>query len=176
MAKYFPEGDKSSSFTVYGYSVAQTLVQVLKQCGDNLTRENVMKQAANLKNLELPLLIPGVKVNTTPADFYPIEQMQLMHFNGEHGNCSGLCSTAALAAGQEDRPARMVRAGQVRDYGIDQPLTISGQRLCLLHFYIRFLARGYLASRAHICPPKAQSGHPPTEFPVPAIRFPVLPK
>ena len=59
MAKYFPDGDKSSSFTVYGYSVAQTLVQVLKQCGDNLTRENVMKQAANLKDLELEMLLPG---------------------------------------------------------------------------------------------------------------------
>ena len=71
MAKYFPEGDKSSSFTVYGYSVAQTLVQVLKQCGDDLTRENVMKQAANLKDFELEMLLPGIKINTSPTDFYP---------------------------------------------------------------------------------------------------------
>jgi branched-chain amino acid transport system substrate-binding protein len=82
MDKYYPEGDKTSTFTVYGYGVAQTLVQVLKQCGDNLTRENVMKQAANLKNLELPTLLPGIKINTSPQDFYPIEQMQMMKFNG----------------------------------------------------------------------------------------------
>jgi branched-chain amino acid transport system substrate-binding protein len=89
MAKYFPEGDKSSSFTVYGYSVAQTLVQVLKQCGDNLTRENVMKQAANLKDFEPEMLLPGIKVNTSPTDFYPIEQMQLMRFNGERWELFG---------------------------------------------------------------------------------------
>jgi ABC-type branched-subunit amino acid transport system substrate-binding protein len=89
MAKDFPEGDKSSSFTVYGYSVAQTLVQVLKQCGDNLTRENVMKQAANLKDFELEMLLPGIKVNTSPTDFYPIEQMQLMRFNGQRWELFG---------------------------------------------------------------------------------------
>jgi branched-chain amino acid transport system substrate-binding protein len=89
MAKYFPEGDKSSSFTVYGYSVAQTLVQVLKQCGDNLTRENVMKQAANLKDFEPEMLLPGIKVNTSPTDFYPIKQMQLMRFNGQRWELFG---------------------------------------------------------------------------------------
>jgi branched-chain amino acid transport system substrate-binding protein len=83
MDKYYPDGDKSSSFTVYGYSVAQTLVQVLKQAGDNLTRENVMRQAANLKDFELPMLMPGIKINTSPTDYYPIEQMQMMRFNGE---------------------------------------------------------------------------------------------
>ena len=82
MDKYFPDGDKTSSFTVYGYTVGQTLVQVLKQCGNDLTRENVMKQAANLKNLELPMLLPGVKINTSEKDFFPIEQMQLTRFNG----------------------------------------------------------------------------------------------
>lgn len=89
MAKDFPEGDKSSSFTVYGYSVAQTLVQVLKQCGDNLTRENVMKQSANLKDFEPEMLLPGIKVNTSPTDFYPIEQMQLMRFNGQRWELFG---------------------------------------------------------------------------------------
>ncbi len=83
MDKYFPEGDKTSSFTGYGYSVAQTLVQVLKQCGDNLTRENVMKQAANLKNLEQDLFLPGIKINTSATDFFPLEQMQMMRFKGE---------------------------------------------------------------------------------------------
>jgi branched-chain amino acid transport system substrate-binding protein len=83
MDKYFPEGDKTSSFTGYGYSVAQTLVQVLKQCGDNLTRENVMKQAASLKNLEQDLFLPGIKINTSATDFFPLEQMQMMRFKGE---------------------------------------------------------------------------------------------
>jgi len=82
MDKYYPDGDKTSSFTVYGYSVAQTLVQVLKQCGDNLTRENVMKQAASLKDFELGMLMPGVKLNTGPGDFFPIEQMVMAKFTG----------------------------------------------------------------------------------------------
>jgi branched-chain amino acid transport system substrate-binding protein len=83
MDKYFPDGDKTSSFTVYGYTVAQTLVQVLKQCGDELTRESVMKQAASLKNLELPMLLPGIRISTGPNDFFPIEQMHMQRFNGE---------------------------------------------------------------------------------------------
>ena len=80
MDKYYPEGDKTTTFTAYGYLVAQTLVQVLKQSGNELTRENVMKQAANLKNFELGLLLPGVKINTSPSDFFPIEQMQMARF------------------------------------------------------------------------------------------------
>jgi branched-chain amino acid transport system substrate-binding protein len=89
MDKYFPEGDKTSTFSVYGYLTAQTLVQVLKQCGDELTRENVMKQAANLKNLELGMLLPGIKINTSPTDYFPVEQMQMSRFNGEHGELFG---------------------------------------------------------------------------------------
>jgi branched-chain amino acid transport system substrate-binding protein len=89
MDKYFPEGDKSSTFSVYGYLTAQTLVQVLKQCGDELTRENVMRQAANLKNLELGMLLPGIKLNTSPNDYFPIEQMQMSRFTGEHGELFG---------------------------------------------------------------------------------------
>jgi branched-chain amino acid transport system substrate-binding protein len=83
MDKYYPEGDKTSSFTSYGYSVAQTMAQVLKQAGDNLTRENVMKEAANLKNLELDMLLPGIKINTSPTDFFPIDDQQMMRFTGE---------------------------------------------------------------------------------------------
>jgi branched-chain amino acid transport system substrate-binding protein len=82
MDKYFPDGDKTSSFPVYGYTAAQTLVQVLKQCGDNLTRENVMKQAASLDNLALGMLLPGIKIKTGPDDFYPIKQMQMQRFDG----------------------------------------------------------------------------------------------
>ena len=83
MDKYYPDGDKTNDNTVYGYSVAQTLVQVLKQCGDDLSRENVMKQAANLKDLSLGMLLPGVVIDTSPTDFAPIEQQQLARFNGE---------------------------------------------------------------------------------------------
>jgi branched-chain amino acid transport system substrate-binding protein len=89
MDKYFPEGDKTSTFSVYGYLTAQTMVQVLKQCGDELTRENVMRQAANLRDLELGLLLPGIKINTSPTDYFPVEQMQMSRFNGEHGELFG---------------------------------------------------------------------------------------
>src|SRR3977135_2208940 len=89
MDKYFSEGDKTSTFSVYGYLTAQTMVQVLKQCGDELTRENVMKQAANLKDLELGMLLPGIKINTSPTDYFPVEQMQMSRFNGDHGELFG---------------------------------------------------------------------------------------
>ncbi|QOZ20991.1 branched-chain amino acid ABC transporter substrate-binding protein [Bradyrhizobium sp. CCBAU 21365] len=83
MAKDFPEGDKLDGGTVVGFGVAQTLVQVLKQCGDNLTRENIMKQAASLKDFRSEVLLPGVKINTAANDFAPISQLQLMKFKGE---------------------------------------------------------------------------------------------
>ncbi len=83
MKKYYPEGNLSDGSNVVGYGVAQTLVQVLKQCGDNLTRENVMKQAANLKDLQLNVALPGVKINTSPTDFRPFESVQLMRFDGK---------------------------------------------------------------------------------------------
>ena len=89
MDKYFPEGDKTSTFSVYGYLTAQTMVQVLKQCGDELTRENVMRQAANLKDFEPGLLLPGIKINTSPTDYFPVEQMQMSRFNGQHGELFG---------------------------------------------------------------------------------------
>jgi branched-chain amino acid transport system substrate-binding protein len=83
MKKYYPDGDMQDWFAVYGYLVAQTAMQVLKQCGNDLSRENIMRQAANLKDVALPMLLPGVKINTSPTDFYPIEQMQLAKFDGE---------------------------------------------------------------------------------------------
>jgi branched-chain amino acid transport system substrate-binding protein len=89
MNKYFPDGDKTSSFTVYGYTVAQTLVQVLKQSGDTLTRENVMKEAANLKDLEPGMILPGIKINTSATDFFPIKQMQMQRFNGARWEAIG---------------------------------------------------------------------------------------
>ena len=83
MDKYYPEGDRTSTFTVYGYLAAQTFVQTIKQCGDDLTRDNVMKQAANLKNLQLGMLLPGITINTSATDFAPIKQMQMERFTGE---------------------------------------------------------------------------------------------
>jgi len=83
MDKYVPGGDKSDSNHIYGYSVSHTMAQVLRQCGDDLTRENVMKQAANLRNFEPGLLLPGIAINTSPTDFAPIEQLQLMKFAGQ---------------------------------------------------------------------------------------------
>ncbi|SLN73709.1 ABC transporter substrate-binding protein [Oceanibacterium hippocampi] len=82
MDKYQPDGDKASSFNAYGYAVAQTMEQVLKQAGDNLTRENVMKEAANLRQFHAKLLLPGVEITTSPTDFFPIESMQMVRFNG----------------------------------------------------------------------------------------------
>jgi branched-chain amino acid transport system substrate-binding protein len=84
MQKYYPDGNVMDGANVYGYSVAQTLVHVLRQCGDDLTRLNVMRQAANIKDLALPMALPGIKINTSPTDFYPIEQEQLARFNGEY--------------------------------------------------------------------------------------------
>jgi branched-chain amino acid transport system substrate-binding protein len=83
MKKYYPEGALDDQANAYGYLAAQTMAQVLKQCGNDLSRENIMKQAANLKNFELALLLPGIKINTSPTDFAPIEQEQLAKFDGE---------------------------------------------------------------------------------------------
>jgi branched-chain amino acid transport system substrate-binding protein len=95
--KYFPDADRTSTFTVYGYLAAKTLVQVLKQCEDDLTRENIMKQAANLKDFELGLLLPGIKINTSAKDYFPLEQMQLKRFNGETFEDFGPVTSGELA-------------------------------------------------------------------------------
>ena len=83
MAKYYPDGNLKDNSNIYGYGVARTLVQVLKQCGDNLTRENVMKQAANLQKLDVGTLLPGITINTSPTDFAPIQAVQLAKFDGK---------------------------------------------------------------------------------------------
>jgi branched-chain amino acid transport system substrate-binding protein len=83
LAKDFPEGDRLDGSVVVGYGVSQTLVKVLQMCGDNLTRENVMKQAASLKDFRTEVLLPGIKINTGPNDFAPISSLQLMKFKGE---------------------------------------------------------------------------------------------
>jgi branched-chain amino acid transport system substrate-binding protein len=81
--KYYPEANRADASVMFGYTVAQGLVHVLKACGDNLTRENVMKQAASIKDLELGGLLPGIKVNTSATDFAPISSVQLIRFKGE---------------------------------------------------------------------------------------------
>ena len=96
MDKYYPDGDKTNSFVVEGYIAAQALVQVLQQCGDDLTREHIMNQAANLHALPLPMLLPGITVNTSPTDFAPIKQLQMMRFTGERWERFGAIINGAL--------------------------------------------------------------------------------
>ena len=83
MDKFLPQGDKSSSYHVYAYAVSSTLIEVLKRCGDDLTRANIMNQAVNLKDLEVPMLLPNIKVNTSPTNFYPIQSVRLQRFRGD---------------------------------------------------------------------------------------------
>jgi branched-chain amino acid transport system substrate-binding protein len=87
--KYYPEADRLNSSVVYGYGAAQTLTRILEMCGDDLTRANIMKQAANLKDFTPDTLLPGVKINTSATDFAPIEQLQMMRFKGEKWDLFG---------------------------------------------------------------------------------------
>jgi branched-chain amino acid transport system substrate-binding protein len=82
MTKWYPEGDQDDASTVFAYGVAKGLEQVLKQCGDDLTRENLMRQAANL-NFAIGIYLPGTRIKTSPSDFAPLEQLQMMRFKGE---------------------------------------------------------------------------------------------
>jgi branched-chain amino acid transport system substrate-binding protein len=82
MTKWYPEGDQEDASTTFGYGVAKGLEQVLRQCKDDLTRENIMRQAANL-NFEIGVYLPGTKIKTSPTDFAPLEQLQMMRFKGE---------------------------------------------------------------------------------------------
>ncbi|NEU98293.1 ABC transporter substrate-binding protein [Bradyrhizobium sp. UFLA 03-164] len=83
MRQYYPESDPQDLFNVYGYNVAQAIVEVLRRCGDDLTRANLLRQATNLDGLQLGMVIPGIKVTTSPTDYKPIEDMQLIRFNGK---------------------------------------------------------------------------------------------
>jgi branched-chain amino acid transport system substrate-binding protein len=83
MGKYYPEGSLSDASNVFAYSVTFLMHETLKKCGDNLTRENLMKQAANHHQLRVPLLLPGITVSTSPTDYYPIQAVQLSRFKGE---------------------------------------------------------------------------------------------
>ena len=111
MDKYYPDGDKTDAFTVYGYTVAQTLVQVLKQCGDDLTRENIMKQAASLKDLALPMLLPGIKINTSADRLLP-----------DRADADGALRRRALGAvrpGHHRRRSSPDRSGPPRGRGLN---------------------------------------------------------
>jgi branched-chain amino acid transport system substrate-binding protein len=88
MTKWYPDGDQEDANTIFGYGVAEGLTQVLKQCGDDLTRENVMRQAAN-PNFELGIFLPGTKIKTSPTDFAPLEQLQMMRFKGQRWELFG---------------------------------------------------------------------------------------
>jgi len=83
MKKYNPNGNMSDSFNVYAYAVTATMHEVLRRCGDDMTRANVMRQAASLRDLVVPLLLPGIKINTSATDFYPIQSVRLQRFKGE---------------------------------------------------------------------------------------------
>jgi branched-chain amino acid transport system substrate-binding protein len=89
LAQYYPEGNKLDQATIFGYGAAQTLVEVLKQCGDDLTRDNIMKQAAKLKDFQPDTLLPGIKINTSATDYAPIKQLQMMRFKGEKWDLFG---------------------------------------------------------------------------------------
>ena len=83
MASHMPGADRSDASYVYAYGVSKTLLQVLKQCGEDVSRENVMRQAANLHELEIPVLMPGIKVNTSPTNYHPIQAMRLIRWSGK---------------------------------------------------------------------------------------------
>lgn len=83
MKQHFPDGDTSDNGYVFGYGISLTMVQVLKQCGTDFSRANIMKQVTNLKDLELPVLLPGIKINTSPTNYRPIRQLQLMKWTGK---------------------------------------------------------------------------------------------
>ncbi len=97
LKEYYPDGDRLNGSVVYGYGAAQTMIQVLKQCGDDLTRANVMKQAANLKNFAPDTLLPGITINTSPTDYAPIKQLQMMRFKGEKWDLFGDIITDELS-------------------------------------------------------------------------------
>ena len=95
MDKYYPDGSKADYLNAYSYAVATSLVHVLKQAGDDLTRENIMRQATSMNDVQIPLLLPGIRLNTSPTDYAPIKQMQLAKFNGKAWELFGTMLTAA---------------------------------------------------------------------------------
>jgi ABC-type branched-subunit amino acid transport system substrate-binding protein len=105
MDKYYPDGDKDDSYAIFGYAAAETLVQVLTQCGDDLSRENIMRQAASLKNYRSPIILPDITINTGPTDFHPIKQMRLVQFDGTAWQPIGDVIDSAFASKPNDNCA-----------------------------------------------------------------------
>ena len=103
MDKYYPDGDKEDGNAIFGYAAAETLVQVLTQCGDDLSRENIMRQAASLRNYHSPIALPGIAINTGPADFHPIKQMRLVQFDGSAWQPIGDVIESAFASAPTDK-------------------------------------------------------------------------
>ena len=102
MDKYFPDGDKEDSYAIFGYAAAETLFQVLTQCGNDLSRENIMRQAASLRNYQSPVVLPGIAINTGPTDFRPIKQLRLVQFDGYTWQPIGDVIESAFANVPED--------------------------------------------------------------------------
>ena len=102
MDKYYPDGDKDDGYALYGYAAAETLVQVLSQCGDDLSRANIMRQAASLKGYQSSIGLPGIAIDTGPADFRPIEQMRLVQFDGNAWQPIGDVIESAFLGGGGD--------------------------------------------------------------------------
>ena len=103
MDKYYPDGDKEDSYAIFGYAAAETMVKVLTQCGDDLSRENIMRQAESLKSYQNPMALPGVVMNTGPADFHPIKQMRLVQFDGSSWQPIGDVIESAFASAPGDK-------------------------------------------------------------------------
>ena len=103
MDKYYPDGDKEDSYALFGYAAAETLVQVLTQCGDDLSRENIMRQAESLKGYQNPIALPGIAINTGPTDFRPIEQMRLVQFDGSSWQPIGDVIESAFLSAPNDK-------------------------------------------------------------------------
>jgi len=102
MDRYYPDGDKEDGNAIFGYAAAATLVQVLTQCGDDLSRENIMRQAASLRNYQSAIALPGIAMNTGPADFHPIKQMRLVQFDGNAWQPIGDVIESAFASRPND--------------------------------------------------------------------------
>ncbi|QPF86614.1 ABC transporter substrate-binding protein [Bradyrhizobium genosp. L] len=102
MDRYFPDGDKDDIYAVFGYAAADTLFQVLRQCGADFSRDNIMRQAASLKDYHSPIALPGIVINTGPQDFRPIKQMRLVQFDGNAWQPIGDVIESAFTPVRED--------------------------------------------------------------------------
>src|SRR5256885_5811815 len=114
LERYAPSASKSNSLTIYGYVSARTMVEVLKRCGDDLSRENLMRQAASLKGLQIPMLVPGITINTSPSDHAPLEQMQVMRFTGERRESVGPVRSGIDAGSVSDSFKTIFRYGTAK--------------------------------------------------------------